>query len=82
MNKVAMPDFNIDFNKFFSVIMTLITSLVAYFVTDEGLRAMLVLALNGLMNAVSIKAQTLNPDGSKIEGGEKTATPQEGGEGL
>lgn len=64
---MMMPQFDINGNKLFQGLSIISTAAISYFVEDQNLRAALVLGINTLMGGVSVKAQTLNPDGSKID---------------
>lgn len=62
-----IPSFNIDFNKLLSVFAPLLNGLIAYYVKDSVLEAVLVTAVTGALGAISVKAQTLDPAGAQLQ---------------
>jgi len=62
-----IPGFTINWNKILSAVAALGATLVTYFVQEEALRAALILFITTSMGAMSVKAQTMDPQGKQLE---------------
>lgn len=58
-----LPTFDINWNKALSTIATFASGLAAYLIQDENLRALVATFITALLGVISVKAQTMDPQG-------------------
>lgn len=61
-----IPQFNINWNRIISSGLVFLGAVAAYYITAPELRAAIALFVQTLQGAISVKAQTMDPDGKSL----------------